>query len=89
MIWDKIMTTSTADMPIIHYDIFCSISEKDGCINQDIGVFLGKSFVESFRIARFEVPDKSSRSVKVYVRPVTECNIKAIRKDWGTVIIEW
>merc|ERR1712141_964533 len=78
IIWDKIIKSSTKDSLIVHYDILSNATNIDGFVKQDFGVFLGKAYVESFRISHLKV-EQHRKSVEVYIRPVTECNVKAAR----------
>ena len=80
--------SSAKDSLIMHYDIFSNVTNIDGFVKQDHGVFLGKAYVESFRLSQLKV-EQHRRSVEVYIRPVTEYNVKAPKKDWGNVLIEW
>lgn len=89
VLWDVILQSTKKDNPIIHYDIFCDVGEMDGHKVHDFGVFLGKAYCESFRVSQLKVLDKIRRSLAIQIKQVTECNIKADRKEWGRVILEW
>ena len=87
LIWDTTYGPCAKDTPVVHYDVLCNIAGTDGFVKQEFGVFWGKAFVESFRISSMKIANHR-KSVEFYIRPVTECNIKAAKKDWATLVIE-
>lgn len=86
MLWDK---RAVADDVTVHYDILCDGTEAENRRTWDFGELLGKAFVESFRVSQLKVAKELGRQVTVYIRQVTEYNIKAPRKNWGAFVIGW
>jgi len=88
ILWDKEFRSSTKDNPILHYDIFSNASENHGFVNHDSVVFLGKAYVESFRVSDLKI-EANRKSIELCIRPVTEWGMKSDKKHWGFFILEW
>ena len=88
ILWDKEFGLSTKDTPILHYNIFSNASENHGFVYHDSVVFLGKAYVESFRVHNLKV-EANRKSIELCIRPVTEWGMKSDKKHWGFCIIGW
>lgn len=61
----------------------------DECKNTEMGVFLGKAFVESYRIANLKVSKECEQSLKIYIQASSEDNMKAGLQHCGILTLEW
>ena len=88
ILWDSLHQQARSSL-IVCYDIYCAGVKIDGCQNTEMGVLLGKAFVESYRIANLKVPNECQESLKIYIQAKDEDNMKAGLQHCGILTLEW
>lgn len=70
-------------------DVYCEGIEIEGHSGGEMGVLLGRAFVDSYRIAHVKVSKTSTEGLDILIQPISDCNIRAPRDQCATFKLTW
>ncbi|XP_065066058.1 uncharacterized protein LOC135691973 isoform X2 [Rhopilema esculentum] len=88
IMWDC-LARGACQAVISNYNVFWDDLSRERYEEDELGIFLGKAFVQSFRATRFDIPKTTRKNIIFYVQPVTDCCIKAPKDECGAVMLQW